>query len=237
MNNIKTIDTRENIKTVTSNDFITVKGLEKLSLKARKMLYIAISQCRQNDEKFYTYEISVKEFAETMNITPEAVYPEADKMAHELMSEALYVTQKEQALSIFNICEYHNGVFCFKLNSDMNIFLLKLKKNFSQPLLNDFLKMKSTYSIAIWHLMQREMHSHKPKLTNILKFDLALDELREITGTTKKLKQLSEFKNRVFDKALREINENCGVKVTYENIKRSRTVVGFRCSAKSATST
>ena len=46
MNNLKKIDTRDSIKTVTSNDFITAKGLEKLSLKARKMLYIAISQCK-----------------------------------------------------------------------------------------------------------------------------------------------------------------------------------------------
>ena len=54
-----------------------------------------------------------------------------------------------------------------------------------------------------------------------------------MTGTQDKLKQLGEFKKRVFDKALREIDENCGVKITYENIKKGRTVVGFRCSAVS----
>ncbi len=213
------------------NGLKAIKGLEKLSLKARKMLYIVISQCRQNDEKFYTYEISIKEFAEMMNITPKAVYPEVSHITNELISGVLYTVQQESALSIFSICEYRDGVFYFKLNSDMDIFLLKLKKNFSQPLLNDFLKMRSTYSIAIWHLMQREMHSHKPNLANTLKFDLSLEELREVTGTTTKLTQLGQFKERCFDKALREINENCGVKVSYENIKKSRTVVGFRCSA------
>lgn len=232
MNKPKTIDTRKNIKTITSNSFITAKGLEKLSLKARKMLYIAISQCRKDDKAFDTYEISIKEFAEMIGITPKAVYPEANHITDELISGALYTVQQESALSIFSICEYRDGVFCFKLDSDMDIFLLKQKKNFSQPLLNDFLKMKSTYSIAIWHLMQREMHSHKPNLDNTLKVDLLLEELREVTGTTKKLKQLGQFKERCFDKALREINENCGVKVTYENIKRGHRVVGFRCSAK-----
>lgn len=213
------------------NGLKAIKGLEKLSLKARKMLYIVISQCRQNDEKFYTYEISVKEFAETMNITSDTIYSEANHITDELISKALYVAKQEKTFSIFSICEYYNGIFCFKLNPDMTAFLPQLKEEFSKPLLKDFMKMKSPYSIAIWHLMQREMHSHKPNLDNTLKVDLLLEELREVTGTTKKLKQLGQFKERCFDKALREINENCGVKVTYENIKRSRTVIGFRCSA------
>lgn len=58
------------------------------------------------------------------------------------------------------MCEYeHTGVLKFQLNRDMTDFLLELKGDFTQPLLEDFLKMKSHYSMAIWHLMQREMMS------------------------------------------------------------------------------
>lgn len=235
----KTVSTQKGIKTVTSNDFITAKGLERLSLKSRKMLYIAISQCRKNDKNFYTYEINVREFASLMNVTPEAVYSEADQITDELMSGVLrvvpYGKKYFKKYSLFSTCEYkHDGVLRFKLNPDMTDFLLELKGDFSQPLLEDFLKMKSPYSMAIWHLIQREMHSSKPNLTDTIQFDLSLNELRETTGTKEKLKQLSEFKRRVFDKALREIDENCGVKITYKNIKQGRTVVGFRCSAVSA---
>lgn len=237
MNEVKTINAKENIKIVTSNSFITAKGLEKLSLKARKLLYIAISQCRKDDKTFDVYEISIKEFAKIMNITSDTIYSEANHIKSELISGVLYIAQQESPLSIFSICEYNSGIFRFKLNSDMATFLLELKSNFSQPLLKDFMKMKSPYSIAIWHLMQREMHSRKPNLTNTIQFNLALNELREITGTQEKFTKLGNIKQFVFNKALREINENCGVKVTYENIKRSRTVVGFRCSVKSVTST
>lgn len=238
MDELRKIDTRESVKTVTSNSFITAKGLEKLSLKARKMLYIAISQCRKNDKEFYTYEISVKDFAELMNITPEAVYSEADKITDELMSGVLRVMPEGkkyfEKYSLFSTCKYeHDGMLRFKLNPDMTSFLLGLKGDFSQPLLEDFIKMNSPYSMAIWHLMQREMHSRKPNLTNVIEFDLSLEELREVTGTQGKLKQLGQFKEKCFDKALREIDENCGVKITYENIKKGRTVVGFRCSAVS----
>lgn len=238
MNELKKIDKRDSLKTVTSNSFITAKGLEKLSLKARKMLYIAISQCRKNDKDFFTYEISVKDFAELMNITPEAVYTEADSITDELMSGVLRVIPEGKKYfkkySLFSMCEYeHDGVLRFKLNKDMTNFLLELKGDFTQPLLEDFLKMKSPYSMAIWHLMQREMQSKKPGVTNEIEFDLSIEELREVTGTQDKLKQIGEFKKRCFDKALREIDENCGVKITYENIKKGRTVVGFHCSAES----
>lgn len=238
MNELKKIDKRESLKTVTSNSFITAKGLEKLSLKARKMLYIAISQCRKNDKDFFSYEISVKDFAELMNITPEAVYTEADSITDELMSGVLRVIPEGKKYfkkySLFSMCEYeHDGVLRFKLNKDMTNFLLKLKGDFTQPLLEDFLKMKSPYSMAIWHLMQREMQSKKPGVTNEIEFDLSIEELREVTGTQDKLKQIGQFKERCFDKALREIDENCGVKITYENIKKGRTVVGFHCSAES----
>ena len=62
------LDTKESIKTVTSNQFITACGLEGISLKARKLLYIAISQSKKTDTEFYEYEIGVKEFADLMEI-------------------------------------------------------------------------------------------------------------------------------------------------------------------------
>lgn len=238
MDELKKIDKRNSLKTVTSNSFITAKGLENLSLKARKMLYIAIAQCRKNDKDFFTYDISIKEFAELMNVTPEAVYTEADGITDELMSGVLRVIPEGKKYfkkyALFSMCEYeHDGVLRFKLNRDMTDFLLELKGNFTQPLLEDFLKMKSPYSMAIWHLMQREMQSKKPGTINIIEFDLSIDELREVTGTQNKLRQIGEFKKRCFDKALREIDENCGVKITYENIKKGRTIIGFHCSAES----
>ena len=85
--------------------------------------------------------------------------------------------------------------------------------------------------MAVWHLMQREMHSKKPGVTQALEFDLTLAELRSVTGTENKLKQIGQFKDRVLDKAIREIRDNCGVVVTYTNIKKSRTVIGFHFSA------
>lgn len=52
MDEKRDINTEKCIKVVTTNDFITSCGLDKISLKARKLLYIAIAQCKLSDNKF-----------------------------------------------------------------------------------------------------------------------------------------------------------------------------------------
>ena len=230
------IDQRENVRVVTTNDFITACGLDGISLKARKLLYIAVAQCKKTDADFYEQEIPVIDFAKMMGISPSHVYEEADKITDELLHGFLKIRGKKtfKKYSIFSLCEYsENATLIFRLNRDMTDFLLGISGDFSKPLLNDFLRMKSPYSMAIWHLMQREMHSMKAYGAQEITFTLTLEELRQVTGTCDKLRQLVNFKERVLDKAIREIRDNCGVDISYENIKTGRTVTAFRFTAVS----
>ena len=52
------------------------------------------------------------------------------------------------------------------------------------------------------------------------------------TQAEKKLRQIGQFKERVLDKAIREIKDNCAVVVTYTNIKSGRRIVGFHFTAR-----
>ena len=231
----KKVDVRSSVRVVTSNNFVRAAGLEKISLKARKLLYIAMSQCKRTDKDFFQYSITAKEFASLMGIAVSHVYQDADQLTDELMQGFMKIeSEKGKAFlkfKLFDKCVYSDGVLTFKMSSDMTPILLDLKKDFSKPLLMDFLKMKSSYSIEIWHLMQKSMHSAKPGIAEKIEFDLSLTELREVTGTQEKLKQIGQFKERVLDKALREIEERCGVRITYENIKSGKTVTGFHFTA------
>lgn len=231
----KELETMDSVRTVTSNTFITAKGLSELSLKARKALYIAISQCRKDDNDFYIYDLTIKQFAELMGVAESNVYATAKETTAELLTGVIEVEEADgyRQYSLFSSAYYSrkNGSITLKLNPDMTQFLLHLKKDFTQPLLKDFLHMRSPYSMAVWHLMQREMHSRIPGITEQLKFNLTLSELRQVTGCESKFKQLVQFKTKVLDKALREIRDNCGIVITYENVKKGRTVVGFDFTA------
>ncbi len=232
----KLIDTRESVRVVTSNNFWKIPGLEDLNIKERKLLLLAIAQCKLKDNEFFTYEISVKEFAEFMGIDASNLFKESYGICKKLFNKEFeYVDEKTgyDLIHLFSRCTYikKDHKIVFKLNSELSTMFLNLKKDFSQPLLNDFSKMKSLYAMQLWQLFQEEMKSKKPYGTKVLEFELTLDELRKATGTQEKLKQLSQFKEKVLDKAIQEIYDNCGVKITYTNIKKSRTVIGFHFKA------
>lgn len=237
MTDKKHVDTRKSMKVVTRNSFITARGLPELTLKARKLLLIAIGQCQINDTEFYEYSISVQEFAKLMGIDSSHVYQVADSITEELIRAIIRIdfgdSEGFKKIPLFAECEYRSGIIKFQLNQKMTETLLGLKGDFTQPLLNDFMRMKSPYSMQIWHLMQREMKSKKPGVSNTIEFDLSLDELRAVTGTEDKLATVGNFKNRILNKAIREIESNCGVKISYENIKNGRFVTGFHFSAVS----
>ncbi len=236
----KKIDTRESLRIVTSNDLIEAKDLPKLSLNARKLFYLAMAQCRATDKEFYEFETTPSELAELWGVDRSNVYREADPITTELMKIIITLRTGKKSFQkrhLFEKCVYDDSsVLTFKLHKEMTDLLLGLHKNFSKPLLYDFIKMRSPYSMALWHYFQKLMFSQKPKivLEKPFEFDVSLEELRKITGTENKLKQIGQFKERVLDKALVEIKKNCCVDITYINIKRGRFVTGFRFTAVSA---
>lgn len=235
----KEIDRRDSVKVVTSNKFISAQGLEALSTKARKLLYIAIAQCRKDDVAFEEHVITCAEFAEMTGVKVQAIYKEIQKVTDELLEIKLTAkNDKEETFIKYNMFSYcskspGNGVIKFKLNSDMAPFLLGLKNEFSQPLLSDFIRMKSTYSMAIWHMMQREMRSRKPIPGKSITFDISIEEIRAETGTQDKFLQINDLKRYVLLPAIKEIEENCDVKINMGYIKKGKRVVGFHCIATS----
>lgn len=237
MNEVKKLDKRETLRVVTDNGLIDAQDLSSLSLNARKLFYVAVSQCRQNDKELYEYETTPAELAEMWGIDRSNVYREADKITTELMKIVITLRTGKKSFKkrhLFEKCNYDDdAVLTFKLHNEMTDLLLGLKKDFSKPLVWDFMKMRSPYSMALWHLFQKEMKSFKPMMTQRLVFDISLEELRTVTGCENKFKSISEFKRFVLDKALKEIKRNCWVNITYDNIKRSRTVTGFRFTAES----
>lgn len=233
----KKIDKRENLRVVTDNRIIEAQDLPKLSLNAKKLFFIAVAQCRRNDTTFYEYETTPIELAEMWGVSRQDVYSLADKITTELMKIVITLPNGEKGFKkrhLFEKCDYDDdSVLTFKLHSEMTDLLLGLKKNFSKPLVWDFMKMKSPYSMAIWHLFQREMKSFKPMINSPIEFEISLDDLRKVTGLETKFNGISEFKRFVLDKAIAEIKRNCLTDITYVNIKRGRTVIGFRFTAKS----
>lgn len=237
--NIRKLDSRECIRVVTSNEFLKIEGLNELSLKAIKLLYIIISQCQMDDNEFYTIKINPMELQKLWGIKKQSIYKNLKPVSKELVKLFVSVDQDDEEefdhIPLFARSTYKTDeetkekCYLGKLNYESNSLFLGLKKNFSQPLLLDFNKMKTVNSILIWHLIQIKAvsKSKKPVGHKKIKSIVTVDEIRKITGTINKYKKMLDFRRRVIDQAIKEIYKNCNVKIEYTPIKEGKNIIAF----------
>lgn len=96
-----------------------------------------------------------------------------------------------------------------------------LKQFFTSYTLEQTAKLKSTYSVRLYELLCQWITAKKTPVFEIEKF-------RQQLGIgVNEYSRMHQFKERVLDKALTEINEKTDLKVKYEQIKSGRNIVGF----------
>ena len=86
------------------------------------------------------------------------------------------------------------------------------------------LRLKKDYSLDFYHLAKKHQ--------TMGGFQITLDELFEQLGLPESYQDLSNLKKRVINSSLDEITTNTDIDLSYENIKRGRSVVGFKFTVK-----
>lgn len=210
------------------------KKIELLSCSAMKLVFIAIAQCAKDDREFFEYHISISEMAKIYGVSPQVLYKERLAICFQLSSAVfairyLNVDNPKDAdfIPIFSRCTpYKTGEIVFKINHDLYDYFLELKHDFFSTGLTDYMQMKSIYSMIIWTYVKSKL-KQKPNLNETVYLELSVDSLRKMTQTSDKLSKISDLRKVVLDKAIREINTYCNVKITYEAKKHGREIVAF----------
>ena len=86
------------------------------------------------------------------------------------------------------------------------------------------LRLRKDYSLDFYHLAKKHQ--------TMGGFQISLDELFEQLGLPESYKRLDNLKNRVIEPSLDEITANTDIDLTYENVKRGRSVVGFKFTVR-----
>lgn len=236
----KKLDARDCIRVVTSNDFLKVEGLCDLKLNSLKLLYLTISQCQMNDDRFYTCKFSTAELSKLWGVSRQRVHQIYDEVKPDLhdFSTNIYKSNASGETKIYlihmismitTVLDKKSNMSSIEIEIDHNAedLFLKLDKNFSKPLLCDFNKMKSVDSVLIWHLIQIKTRSKKP-VNKKIELELSDIELRKITGNLEKYSNNYEFKRRVLDKAIKDIEKCCFVKINCKSVKSGRYIIGYK---------
>lgn len=95
--------------------------------------------------------------------------------------------------------------------------------------------MKSVYAIRVYELIKCRLKTNRT-LSKPVRIELSLDEIRKATDTENKFTKTNNFKQRIIDVAVREINENAQFSIAeYGYIKDGRAAVGVYFIAQAKT--
>ncbi|MBE0443544.1 replication initiation protein, partial [Psychrobacter sp. FME13] len=97
-----------------------------------------------------------------------------------------------------------------------------LEKYFTQYLLRQTSQLKSIYSVRLYELLVQWKTAKKTSLFELKTF-------REQLGLgVNDYKTMGNFKARVLDNAVNEINEKSDLKISYEQVKKGVAIAGFK---------
>lgn len=195
----------------------------RMSLSEQKLFIYAIKNINQDEDSFSSSVFPLVEFAENAELDHKHVYNEIDTMITSIMKTVISVKGKNpnrwRKYNLTQTCYYEDGEIGFKFNEDMRVFLLQLKKQYflQDPVVIAF---KSWYSMRLYDMFKSYSYKDEP-------FEIELDELKDILGIGDKYARFNNFREKVVEVALNEINEKSDIHVTMEKKTVGSKVIGL----------
>lgn len=224
------LDTRNYV--VQANNLIG--GKQALKLNSAKLIRSAIMQVVRDDEELKPYIITIKELADLLGVPASNIYRDIESITDDIISNPVYVREEKRGKTIRFIkipwvtrCEYKADVgVALKLNEELKPFLINLKEHYTQYTLQEVLAMKSVYAIRIFEMLQSKVMSKTLPKDGVM-IEISVQEIRECCDCEDKYPAFGNFKSKVIDQAVKEINRVTVFYVDYSYIKKGRSVVAI----------
>ena len=199
-----------------------IEARHNWSLNEQRLLLLMATDVTEIEKDKKEWKIKISEFDKLFEKT-RTTKLEAEKMVDSIYNQSMeFRDEKGNWVKhrVISSAKYYNGEITLTLTDFMIPHLKELKKQFTQYRLKDVSNFGSQYSTRLYELIIMVMHK-----TN--SFDLALEELRLDLGVTKgQYKAFSNFRVRVLDVAVNEINDISNLVVSYDLIKKGAKVIG-----------
>lgn len=225
------LDTRNYV--VQANNLIG--GRQALKLNSAKLIRSAIMQIVRDDEELKPYVISIKDLSELLGIPASNIYRDIEDITNDIINNPVYIREEKAGKTVGFIkmpwvtrCEYKSDVgVALKLNEELKPFLLNLKEHYTQYTLQEVLAMKSVYAIRIFEILQSKIMTKSLSKQGAI-IEVLVQEIRECCACEDKYPAFGNFKNKVIDTAINEINRVTMYRVNYSYVKKGRSVIAIR---------
>ena len=208
-----------NYKIVKANDLIQ-KSRFNLHVQEQKIILYLMSKIKPEDMELKEHTFQIRDFCKVCGLDADSGtnYKYIRQTLKYLRDKSIWITLengRERTLSWFDYVEMDqfNGAVTIKISDMMKPYLLQLQEHYTQYELLYTLAMKSQYSLRLYELLKSYEFQHK-KI-----FDI--ENLKRLLSA-ENYTRFPDFKRKVLDIAMREINELSDLIVTYDIIKESR---------------
>jgi plasmid replication initiation protein len=227
---------------VEHNSLIT--SIAKMDKTPLKMFELAVS-CINTEEppKDNTVYLSKRDLFAFFKVSDNDKHSRFKEAVEKMQKQAFFQIKEEEGKgfkfkSIVPIpyvewTDYHDEVK-IEFHREIMPYLINLKKNFTQHALSDIAELNSKYSIILyrWLSMQYNQYEHysvkggrrAEQVEAYRNPSITVKELRTITDTVNEYKDMNNFTKFVLDKPLKEINTHTTFNVSYDKIKKGRSI-------------
>ena len=237
-----TLNDLEKRKVVEHNALI--QSVAKMQKTALKMFELAVS-CIDTDKipENNTVYLSKKELFSFFEVSSSSKHSQFKEAIEFMQKQAYFKIKSNKALGI----EYesivpipyvkwndYNDEVLIRFSPEIMPYLINLKAEFTQYKISELQKLNSKYSIILyrWLSMNYNQYEHysvkggrrAEQVENYRKPSITVKELRVITDTLNEYKEMSNFTREVLNKPLEEINAHTSFNVTYEKVKKGRSI-------------
>ena len=203
----------------TSNDIRISHEINEaifnLSAMSLDLICVILAQIEKYDTEYKFYKLNISTIEKRIN--RKLNRDSFKKSVKELESATLDISSESiKWFEIFNF-ESSTGILEVKLNEQLKPYLLTLESKFVLAQLDSILNLNGYYSKRFYLLLAQYKKMQK------CKYDLI--KLHKILSTPNSLQKLySNFKSRVSDFSINEINKNTELNVEYEENKIGKSV-------------
>jgi len=206
-----------------------VMGKQPMTLQEAKLLRIAITNVSKYDTELMEYYLPIKKLALILGVDESNLYEDIRAICVKLSRRTLEIkdpSRKDSSWTVYpwmSEANYDASTKLIKLclNEKIKDYVLQLDLLFTKYKLKYVLSLNSYYAIRIYEILISVYNKHKKMKKS---FEFSVQELREMTGSENKNKQISQFKERVLDIAVAEINKNTDLVISYKTKKTGRTI-------------
>lgn len=239
------LNTLVGVKAVESNDLID--SVTKMDKNVMKLFALSVAELDvKNPPEDRTVHLSKQLVFEFLQLSGNGRSSQLRKIVNNLHKETVFSMVENEEGFVFDTISPIEHTQFNSYNDRMSItfspsgfpLLIGLKGDFTQYFILDLMNLTSKYSISLYRWISKNYNLYKNKVgdpewskESLDKYKnpyISFEDLRTRNGLEDKLKDYSNFFNKVISSPSKEITEFTSLDVEYEVVRRGRKGIGVK---------